>query len=66
VGKFSSISSSHPPLFLNKNTYEKVKALADKNEIDVEIFIIELLVTALNHHGKEIQQIIEKVKKWET
>jgi hypothetical protein len=65
VGKFSSISSSPLPAFsqfLNKEIYEKVKAVANENEIDVETFITKLLATALNHHGKEIENIIKKVK----
>jgi hypothetical protein len=63
VREFSSISLSHPPLFLNKNTYKKIKAICTENQIDIETFTVELLRLALNRHEKEIQEIIKKVKK---
>jgi hypothetical protein len=66
VGKFLSVSSSPLPkfsTFLNKKIYEKIKAICNENEIDIETFTFELLKLALNHHGKEIQEIIKKVKK---
>jgi hypothetical protein len=62
-----SLQHTRPPpqfsQFLEKKVYEKIKAICNENEIDVETFITELLATALNHHGKEIEQIIKKVKK---
>ena len=59
---FFSVFSPHPP-FLNKETYEKIEKLCIQNQIDIETFTVELLKLALNHHGKEIQEIIKKMKK---
>jgi len=59
---FFSVFSPHPP-FLNKETYEKVKAICNENEIDAEAFIFEVLRMALNHHKNEVEQIIKKVKR---
>jgi len=66
VGKFSSISSSPLPkfsTFLDKKIYEKMKAICNENEIDIETFTFEVLRLALNHHGKEIEQIIKNLKR---
>ena len=49
--------------FLEKKVFEKLKILCNENGLDAETFITELLATALNHHGKEIEQIIKKVKR---
>jgi hypothetical protein len=63
VRKFSSISSSHPPLFLKKSTYEKIKLIVDKNEIDFDEFLTELYIHMLNHHKNEVEQIIKNLKR---
>jgi len=63
VGKFSSISSSHPPRFLKKSTYEKLKLITEKNEIDFDEFLTELYIHMLNHHKNEVAEIIKNLKK---
>lgn len=49
--------------FLDKKTYEKVKAICNEYEINVETFVTHLLAQALNRHKKEVEQIIKNLKK---
>jgi len=49
--------------FLDKTVYKKLKTLCIQNQIDIETFTVELLKLALNHHGKEIQEIIKNLKR---
>jgi hypothetical protein len=61
-----SLQRTRPPpqfsQFLDKKIYEKLKDIANENEIDVESFVFEVLRMALNHHKNDVEQIIENLK----
>jgi hypothetical protein len=57
------LNLQQPPRFLKKCTYEKIKLITEKNEIDFDEFLTELYIHMLNHHKNEVEEIIKNLKK---
>lgn len=46
-----------------KQIHEKLKTLAQANEITIQALTNELLTRMLNHHKNELKEIIENLKR---
>lgn len=51
---------------ISKNVYDQLKKLVENNRIAIASLANVLLGKMLNHHHKEIKQLIQQMKKGET